>query len=169
MRIKILKVEADELVEAQIKGVEKLKLPSIHEVWRFNFPKHAKDKGAQVYILVAEESPAIIEGCLIYKMRVEVEPYMAYIEIAPHNKGVNKKYDLVAGCLIAFACRLSFILGKGDYKGWLAFDVREKSKTDQTKLMALYSKKYKALKFSETTMLIKPENGEQLIEAYLSY
>lgn len=29
---------------------------------------------------------------------------------------------LVAGCLITFACRLSFIHGEGDYKGWLAFD-----------------------------------------------
>ncbi|MDQ3109317.1 MAG: hypothetical protein M3R17_05440 [Bacteroidota bacterium] len=92
---------------------------------------------------------------------------MAFIEIAPHNQGENRLFDLVGGCLIAFACRLSFTLGKGDYKGWLAFDVRETSKDDQLKLMALYSKKYKALKFSETTMLIKPEDGEALIEKYL--
>lgn len=63
-------------------------------------------------------------------MRKQLEPYMAYIEIAPHNKGEKKKYDLVAGCLIAFACRLSFIHGKGDYKGWLAFDVQEADKKD---------------------------------------
>src|ERR1700741_2064556 len=144
MNVKILKVEDGKLVDAEIKGVGKLKLPSIQEGWRFNFTKHAKGKGAQTYVLVTEETNDIIEGCLIYKMKDGLEPYMAYIEIAPHNKGVARMYDLVAGCLIAFACRQSFILGLGDYKGWLAFDVQEKSEEDQNKLMAVYSKKYKA-------------------------
>ncbi len=168
MKIKILKVKTDELVAAQIREGGKLKLPSMHEMWRFNFPKHAKDKGAHVYVLVAEETPDIIEGCLIYKMRDGQEPYMAYVEIAPHNKGENRKYDLVAGCLIAFACRLSFEFGKEHFKGWLAFDVQEESKKDEIKLMALYSKKYKACQIDKTTMmLIKPEDGEKLIEKYL--
>ena len=93
---------------------------------------------------------------------------MAYIEIAPHNKGDVKKYDRVAGCLIAFACRLSFILGKGDYKGWLAFDVLEADKKDEERLMALYSREYKAQRISGTTaMVIAPEDGEALIEMYL--
>ena len=130
MKVKILKIEAGKLVNAEILEGEKFSLPSLQEGWRFNFPKHAKDKGAFTYVLVSEETPPIIEGCLIYKMRRGLEPYMAYIEIAPHNKGEKKKYDLVAGCLIAFACRLSFIHGKGDYKGWLAFDVQEADKKD---------------------------------------
>lgn len=97
----------------------------------------------------------------------KVEPYMAYIEIAPHNKGLHKKYDHVAGCLIAYASRLSFTLGQGAFKGWLAFDVQEPTKADQSKLMTLYSVKYRAKKFDETTMLIAPEDGEELIEKYL--
>lgn len=167
MRIKILKVEAEELVDAQIKEGGKINLPSIHEGWRFNFNKHSRSKGVQTYVLVTEETPNIIEGCLIYKMMDE-QPYMAYIEIAPHNKGENQRYDLVAGCLIAFACKLSFQLGKGEYQGWLAFDVQEESQKDEIKLMAVYSKKYKAERISgTTTMVIRPENGEKLIEKYL--
>ena len=92
---------------------------------------------------------------------------MAYIEIAPHNKGLNKIYDLVAGCLIAFACRLSFIKGEGDFKGWLAFDVLEKEKQDELKLMSVYCQKYGALKFGTTTMVIPPATAEKLINKYL--
>lgn len=166
MNVKILKIEDGKLVNAEILEGKKFSLPSLQEGWRFNFPKHAKDKGAFTYVLVSEETPGIIEGCLIYKMRKELEPYMAYIEIAPHNRE-EKKYDRIAGCLIAFACRLSFIHGKGDYKGWLAFDVQEADKKDEIKLMALYSSEYRALRWQGTTMIITPEDGEKLIEQYL--
>jgi hypothetical protein len=169
MKVKILKVELDELIEAFIVEKGKHKLPSLHEGWRFNFQKHAKERGTHAYILVTEESPEVIEGCLLYRMKEELEPYMSYIENAPHNRGISKRYDSVAGCLIAFACRLSFTLGKGDYKGWLAFDVMEESKADEKKLMALYSKDYHASNISGTTMMIiEPKDGEKLIEKYLS-
>ena len=93
---------------------------------------------------------------------------MAFVEVAPRNRGKDKKYDLVAGCLIAFACRLSFVLGQGDYKGWLAFEVLEQDKKEELKLMALYSSKYKAKRFDKThVMLICPEDGEALINQYL--
>jgi hypothetical protein len=35
----------------------------------------------------------------------------------------------------------------------------EEDKKDEIKLMALYSKKYNALKFGDTTMVIPPEGG----------
>lgn len=93
---------------------------------------------------------------------------MAYIEIASHNKGKSKQHDHVAGCLIAFASRLSFIHGKDFYKGWLAFAVLEAQKEDEIKLMAIYSQKYGALKFGDTTMVISPEAGEKLIHKFLN-
>ena len=92
---------------------------------------------------------------------------MAFVEVAPHNRLPDRTHDLVAGCLIAFACRQSMKLGGNHHKGWLTFDVQEESKEDEIKLMAMYSKKHKAVKFDETTMLISPENGELLIEEYL--
>ncbi|MFV8344019.1 hypothetical protein [Flavobacterium sp. XS2P39] len=93
---------------------------------------------------------------------------MAFIEVAPHNKGKNKEYENVAGCLIAFTCRLSFKKGKGDYLGYLAFDVMEEDKKDEIKLMALYSTKYNAIKWGETGMIIPPEGGEKLINEFLN-
>jgi hypothetical protein len=170
MKVKILNTNENIFVGAEIidTAQNKIVLPSITEAWRFNFKKHSKVKEFKTFALICEETPKIIEGCLIFKMKDTIEPYMAFIEIAPHNKSENRKYDKVAGCLIAFACRLSFIHGEGDYKGWLAFDVLEEHKENEIKLMSLYSQKYNALKFGETkTMLIPPEGGEKLINEFL--
>ena len=169
MKVKILNVQENIFVDAEIKDAsqQRIILPSITDEWRFNFKKHSKQSGFQTYILICEEMPDGIEGCLIFKMKDKVEPYMAFIEIAPHNKGMDRKYDKVAGCLIAFACRLSFIIGESDYKGWLAFDVLEEDKENEIKLMSLYAKKYGALKFGKTTMVIPPEGGEKLINEFL--
>jgi len=169
MNVKILRVKDKTLIDAQIVGSKPIKiaLPSFSDGWRFDFNKHSKKKGFTTYVLICEETPDKIEGCLIFVMRDNVEPYMAFIEIAPHNKGKTKKYDKVAGCLIAFACQLSFIRGKGDFEGYLAFDVLEEDKEDEVKLMAMYSTKYNAFKVGETMMIIPPLAGKKLIDEFL--
>jgi hypothetical protein len=167
MRVKIKRVRSEALVSAFIRK-RQYGLPSLADGWRFNFIRHSKVMHSFTYVLVTEEFPEMTEGCLIYKMKGGIEPYMAYIEVAPYNKGAGKEYDLVAGCLIAFACRLSFVHGDGPYKGWLAFDVQEESEEDEWKLMSLYSTKYHAQRLGNTTMmLIAPEDGERLITQYL--
>ncbi|MEQ8535150.1 MAG: hypothetical protein RIB86_25060 [Imperialibacter sp.] len=171
MNVKVIETESGKILGAKIVSNDQVRtdLPSVTEGWRFNFNKHAKKKNRQTYILYCPHSPEIIEGCLIFEMKNTVEPYMAYIEIAPHNRHEKSKLKNVAECLIAFACRLSFVNGKGDYLGWLAFDVFEERKEDEAKLMALYSSKYKALRLdSTTTMVIPPEGGEQLIDEFLN-
>ena len=169
MNVKIRKVVDNVLVEPTIynsKSIE-VELPSFNDGWRFNFKKHSKKKSFTTYVLITNEIIDKIEGCLIFEMRQKVEPYMAFIEIAPHNKGDFKKYENVAGCLIAFACKLSFINGENHYAGYLAFDVMAENKVDEIKLMALYSNKYNALRISETTMLIPPIGGKKLIDEFL--
>jgi len=167
MNIKIQTEKEGNWIEALIIEGTKLQLPDIQMGWRFNFAKYSKEKNTYTYVLITELNPDIIQGCLIYKMLNNEEPYMAYLEIAPHNKGIEKEFLDIAGCLIAFACRLSFKLGEGDFKGWLAFDVLEEKKEDEIKLMTVYSSKYGAKRFGETTMLIEPKEGERLIDKYL--
>lgn len=164
MNVKILRVENGMLVDAKILDSKSISivLPSFNDGWRFNFNKHSKKKGFYTYVLVCEETPDKIEGCLIFVMRDNVEPYMAFIEVAPHNKGTAKEYDKIAGCLIAFACQLSFIRGKGDFEGYLAFDVMEERKDDEIKLMAIYSTKYNAFKVGETMMIIPPISWQKI-------
>lgn len=170
MNVRILRISKNELVDAKILNAKstKLNLPSISDGWRFNFKKQAKEYNHEAYILVSDETPDIIEGCLIFEMKGKVEPYMAFIEVAPHNKDSIKRYERIAGCLIAFACRLSFIKANEPYKGYLVFDVLEENKEDEVKLMALYSIKYNALRYRETTMIIVPEGGEKLITEFLN-
>jgi hypothetical protein len=168
MKVKIIRVSDSQITDAQIKQSSGFTLPSITDGWHFNFKKHSKKTGFQTYILVCDETPNIIEGCLAFQLRDKVEPYMAYIEIAPHNKGKVKQYDKVAGCLIAYACRLSFLNGVEHFKGWLTFDVMEENKLDEIMLMAMYCQKYGALKWGKTTMVISPEIGEQLISKFLN-
>ncbi len=170
MNVKILKVAGNDLVDARISDSKLLKinLPSFNDGWRFDFNKHSKRKGFNTYVLVSEETSDKIEGCLSFQMRDKIEPYMAFIEVAPHNKGTVKEYDNVAGCLIAFACKLSFINGEGDFEGYLAFDVLEEDKEDEIKLMSMYSNKYNAFKVGETTMIIPPLEGKKLIDEFLN-
>ena len=171
MKVKILRIVDNTQIDAQILDARSIKivLPPVTDGWRFNFNKHIKKTDFEIYVLVKDETPNVIEGCLTFEMKEKIEPYMAFVEVAPHNQGNDKEYDRVAGCLIAFACRLSFMKGDNDFKGWLAFDVIEEEKEDEIKLMAIYSTKYNALRFGETTtMVIPPEGGEKLINEFLN-
>ena len=169
MKVKLANATNGQTIIACIIIPGGIALPSLTDGWKFNFRRHSRLPGAQTYILVCEDTPEMIEGCLIFMMNDQVEPYMSYIEIAPHNQGKNRKLFLVAECLIAFACRLSFIYGSDAYQGWLAFDVLEEKKEGEIRLMALYCKKYGALRIGDTTRLvIPPEAGEKLIDTFLS-
>lgn len=171
MKVKIYDLNNKVEIEAKILELKDYKgsLPSLTDHWRFNFNKHSKMKNTKTYVLVCENDEEVPEGCLIFEMRDKIEPFMAYVEIVPHNKGKGGRFDKVAGCLIAFACRLSFKLGEADYKGWLSFEIGEPTKEEAEKLMGLYSEKYKAVRFQATNiMIIAPKEGEELIEFYLN-
>ena len=86
---------------------------------------------------------------------------MDLVEIAPHNIGrKNKRYDYVAGCLIAFACRETFKL-ENNYKGFLTFE-------SKTKLIEWYIENYYAKIAMGQKMYIEPNDGQKLIEEYLN-
>jgi len=169
MNVKILEIETNSLINSSISKVNKnsTKLPTLTDGWRFNFSKHSKGKDYETYILTTYNTPEIIEGCLIINNKNKFQVYMAFIEVAPHNRGRDRKYDRIAGCLIAFACKQSFINGK---EGYLAFDVLEERKEDELKLMQLYSNKYNAARLAgSTTMIILPEGSEKLINEFLKF
>jgi hypothetical protein len=169
MNVKIIKVATAEEVGALIKKGKVSEMPSMQQNWRFNFDKELKKlTGATGYLLVTEESPDVIEGSMIFMLNKKVVPYMSFVEVAPHNKSNKRRYDQVAGCLIAYAFRLSIVEGKGDYKGMLFFDVMEENKENEVKLMALYSAKYNAKRWRDTTMVIMDDDGEALVNKYLS-
>lgn len=155
----ILDVQNDQLVKAEIIVPKPNEIPLKKDGWNFNWRELSKDKNSRMFILRTIGLKPSVEGALQLKIENEML-IMNVLEIAPHNIGrKNKKYDYVAGCLIAFACKESFKL-KSAYKGFLTFMAK-------TSLIEWYSKKYGASIGLGQRMYIDSENGLKLINEYL--
>jgi len=155
----ILETKSNRLIEADIYVAERINVPLKKDGWNFNWKQLVHEQDAQTYILKTIEVPQSVEGILHLKVESGML-IMDAVEIAPHNIGRNKKkYDYVAGCLIAFACRESFKL-EGSYKGFLTF-------VSKTNLINWYSEKYGATLALGQRMFIDSEAGEKLINKYL--
>ncbi|WP_445955837.1 hypothetical protein [Yeosuana sp.] len=154
----IYELGKNKLIEAEI-VIASGKMPLKKDGWNFNWNELIKEKNTKTYILKLKDSTQITQG--IIQLRIENDMLiMDVVEIAPHNLGSsNKKFDLVAGCLIAFACRESFKI-EGNYRGFLTF-------TSKTNLIEWYKKKYGATQALGQRMFIDDINGLKLIEKYL--
>ncbi len=125
--------------------------------WKFDW-KSLHTKNAQIFKLCYEDE---IQGLL--KMTQVDEGYheMSNLELSPTNYGSKGKITNVAGCLIAFACLLTFKLNESNYKGHLAF-------TSKGELIPHYEKHYYAELVYREKMIIFPANGKKLIRKYLN-
>lgn len=148
-----------EFVEAKIVKAEKTSLSLKKNGWQFNWHILHAEKNSETYIIQIREKTGSLEGALNLKIENEMM-IMNAVEIAPHNISGGKKFDHVAGCLIAFACRKSFSVDS-DYKGYLTFVAK-------TELIKLYSEKYGAQLALGQRMFIDPEAGIGLIDKYLN-
>jgi hypothetical protein len=136
-------------------------MPLKKDGWQFTWKKLAKIEGAQFYKITLKDSPSKLEGLLMITLINDEMLYMNNLELAPHNYGSKGKYENVAGCLIAFACKKSFELGRGNYLGFLSFD-------SKTELISLYEEKYGAIWAMGQKMFIDPGQGRKLMEKYLN-
>ena len=146
------------LVSSEIVPIVTKTIPLKKDGWNFDWQQLSNE--GKVFVLRTLDSTEQIEGALCLKIVHEML-IMEALELAPHNIGQkNKRYDYVAGCLTAFACRESFKI-KGDYKGFLTF-------VSKTNLINWYSEKYRAELAIGQRMFIDWENGEKIIEKYLN-
>ena len=97
--------------------------------WKFNWKTEFVTTEKQVYKLILQNQPKIIQGLICLTNEID-HIFMPLIETAPHNFGKTKKYLGVAGNLVAFACKLSFEKG---FDGYVSFKAK-------TKLIPHYSK-----------------------------
>ena len=155
----ILDILNNKLVEAEIVSTEKNDIPLKKDAWNFNWRQLTKNDNSQSYVLKLIYYEKSVEGALLLKTEEEML-IMDVLEVAPHNFGNAKRYDYVAGCLIAYACRESFKI-EGNYKGFLTF-------ISKTNLINWYSEKYGAELAHGQRMFIDWENGEKLVEKYLN-
>ncbi|MEM9338017.1 MAG: hypothetical protein AAGA66_04765 [Bacteroidota bacterium] len=160
MNVHIFDVDNHQLVDAEIVLASSSQIPLKKNGWNFNWKNLLKEKDSEVFMLKLKNVDESIEGMLQLKIKNEML-VMEVLEIAPHNVGrENKKYDYVAGCLIAFGCRESFKL-ESEYKGYLTF-------VSKAYLIEWYKKKYKAEQGLGQRMFISEENGLELITEYLN-
>lgn len=157
--IYILDAFIGKLVKAEIIVAERKDAPLKRDGWNFSWIKLLQEENSQVYFLKTIESPKSVEGALQLKIENGML-IMELLEIAPHNIGKeNKKYDHVAGCLIAFACRESIKID-GVYTGFLTF-------VSKTNLIDWYTDKYGAILTLGHRMYIDYNGGLKLIKEYL--
>ena len=88
----------------------------------------------------------------------ELRLHIRLIESNKLNKGRDKEYDYVAGCLIAHTCKVSF---EKEYDGFVSLKPK-------TELVELYKNKYG---FREMGQFLYTElsNSETLIKKYLGH
>lgn len=157
--IYILDVVNDSLTKAEIVPADYSNAPLKKDGWNFNWRQLIQEQNSKTFLLKTIELPKSIEGAIQLKIENKML-IMNALEIAPHNIGSkNKKYDYVAGCLIAFACRESFKL-ESDYKGFLTF-------VSKTNLIKWYADKYGAVAALGQRMYIDDINGVKLVKEYL--
>lgn len=155
----ILDVTKKRLVKAEIVPVESNEAPLKKDGWNFNWRQLIHEQNSKTFFLKSVEPTRNIEGAIQLKIENEML-IMNVLELAPHNIGSkNKKFDYVAGCLIAFACRESFRLD-GDYKGFLTF-------VSKSNLIKWYANKYGATLALGQRMFIDEKNSINLIKTYL--
>ena len=120
-----------EILQTEVFPIEEVDLKSISKKagWKFNWKKEFFDRRKQVYKLVLQQQPNIIQGLICFEIKSD-HIFMYLIETAPHNFGKTKKYFGVAGNLVAFGCKISFENG---FEGYIAFE-------SKTKLIGQYSK-----------------------------
>ena len=152
--------EKDTNVDSEIVPVSKKLLPLKKEGWNFNWRELFKTEGSLFYKLSCRHTPELIEGIQMLSLFNNEMLFMNNIELAPKNIGTNKKYDNVAGSLLAFACRMSFEMGSGNYNGYLSFD-------SKTNLIELYQNKYGATLAMGNKMYFTPEAAKKLMKRYL--
>lgn len=155
----ILDLETDRLLQIVIQNASLNEIKLSSSKFEFNWTKLFKQSNTQTYSLKLDEENCEIIG-LLHLINNQGMLIMNLVEVNQTNIGRKKRYDFIAGCLIAFACQKSFELDS-DYKGFLTF-------TAKSQLIELYKTKYYAKQVNGQRMYIEPEFGVKLINKYLN-
>lgn len=125
--------------------------------WRFNWYIEILNENRQIYKLVINNNPSIIQGLLSLEVKTD-HVYMHLIESASFNREKNKVYLGVPGNLVAFACKVSFDYG---FEGYVAFDAKNS-------LIRHYQETLYATHFKGTKMYIETFAALRLMKQYFT-
>ena len=152
-------VETGERFETQVVPITKADLKEITKKngWLFDWKIEFSQPERQVYKLIAEKEPSVIQGLVAFeKWDKDKLVYMPLVESAPFNVGKKKLYEGVCGNLVAYGCKLSKEYGFG---GYLYFEAK-------TALIEHYKKKLRATHICGQKIAIEFAAADRLIGSY---
>ena len=153
--MKILHKPSDTLKTAIIELMENDDWEQVYRSDEFEFD-WSKERKWTVYKLTLE-GESVIQGLIsIENIPKEYRTHIHLIENKIPNKGKNKVYDYVAGCLIAYVCDLAF---KKRFEGFVSLKPK-------TEIIEYYETKY-GFRRAGIMRVSTTENSEQLIQKYL--
>jgi hypothetical protein len=149
--------ETGESFETRVVPVSAADLKEVAKIngWRFDWRLELSQPERQVYKLITEKEPNIIQGLISLEKEVGFMK-MPLIESAPFNVGKTKRYKGVCGNMVAYGCKLSFEMG---FCGYLSFI----SKTD---LIGHYVKTLGAVHLGGQRMAMFEDNARLLVNNY---
>ncbi|MEM6963253.1 MAG: hypothetical protein AAF573_00720 [Bacteroidota bacterium] len=155
--MKLLDLNSQHEFEAEIIELNENEFELLRKSKRFEF-NWSKEKDNHVFKIVEanEENASILGLISLLNFPEEFRIHINLIESSNENKGKDKQIDRIAGCLLAFAARMSFD------KGYLGFV----SLTPKTKLISLYTNKYGFSQYGRQ-LAIEQEEAIFLIKKYL--
>ncbi|MCC6726803.1 MAG: hypothetical protein IT258_20035 [Saprospiraceae bacterium] len=152
----ILHRQSGKLLPTSVLKVSAAELAQLSSTWLFDWKREIAS--SEVFKLVLTENPEKVQGLIsMEERRGYFHVYL--IENAPHNRGMKKEYEGVAGNLFAFACLRS--LEKG-YGGYISFEAK-------TELIDHYQKALGAQRIGNSIrMFIDEARATELINLYFS-
>lgn len=157
MGISLFDVQTREKVSVRIELIQKEDLGKIKSNKGFTFDWQ-KEKDFELYKLFNIEKDEILGLLSVADRSESLVIEIRLLESVATNVGKNKKVEGVAGFLIAWACRLSFIRG---YDGWVML-------TAKTALIKYYCGKYGMKQVGNNQVcVIEQDQSYKLIHYYL--
>lgn len=114
------------------------------------------EKPYDLYKLVLKEQKEIVGLMSLIDFPEELRIEIHLLELAKENTGKDKKIERIAGCLIAYACKLSFVKG---YDGFVSL-------VPKTRIINHYQQAYGFMQFGRQ-LAVLGEVSRSLIQKYL--
>lgn len=121
----------------------------------FDWQEEKQNEVYKIYILGKDKE--ILGMLSIIDYPEDYRIHLNLIEIGISNIGKKKTIENIAGCLIAFTCKLAFMRG---YFGFVSLQPK-------TRLIDLYQDKYGFRQYGRL-LAVEQESARQLIKKYLT-
>lgn len=150
----VVQIATGKPVPAEIIMTSPQELPATRQRFGFNW-QDVKD--CEIYALQLSRERLVIGLLALKNIPEELRIEIVLLESSKENVGQSKIYKHIAGCLIAFACRLAFLRG---YFGFVSL-------TPKTRLIEHYKTLYGFEQYGRQ-LAVDMERAQQLIDKYLT-